>query len=57
MSATDVPMWQAMLSAGLQLGTAVLLVVLVARLFHARFILSGQTFSMRRYFEALAGRV
>ncbi|GIK55834.1 MAG: hypothetical protein BroJett015_14970 [Chloroflexota bacterium] len=50
-------MWQAMLSAGLQLGTAVLLVVLVARLFHARFILSGQTFSMRRYFEALAGRV
>ncbi len=57
MSATAVPLWQAVLSAGLQLGTAVLLVVLVARLFHARFILSGQTFSMRRYFEALAGRV
>ncbi|HUM70457.1 MAG TPA: ABC transporter permease, partial [Chloroflexota bacterium] len=57
MSATDVPMWQAVLSAGLQLGAAILLVVLVARLFHARFILSGQTFSMRRYFEALAGRV
>jgi ABC-2 type transport system permease protein len=56
MGATDVPLWQAVLSAGLQLATAVGLLLLVARLFQARYLLSGQPFSMKRYFAALAGR-
>ncbi len=56
MGATDVPMWQGILSAVLQLGTAVGLLLLVARLFQAQYLLSGQPFSMRRYFGVLAGR-
>lgn len=57
MAATDVPFWQSVLSAGLQLGAAVFLLLLVARLFQAQYLLSGQPFSMKRYFGALAGRV
>lgn len=53
---TDVPLWQPVLSAVLQLLTAVVIVRLVARLFRAQHLLSGQPFRMGRYFAVLAGR-
>jgi ABC-2 type transport system permease protein len=56
MSISDVPVWQGLLSAVLQLMAAIALLLLVARLFHTRYILSGQPFSIGRYFKALAGR-
>jgi hypothetical protein len=43
-------------AAVLQLGAAVGLLLLVARLFQAKYILSGVPFSMKRYFAVLAGR-
>jgi ABC-2 type transport system permease protein len=56
MTQTTVPLWQAVLAAALQLLTAILIVRLVARLFHAQMLLSGQPFSVQRYFRALLGR-
>jgi ABC-2 type transport system permease protein len=56
MAQAEVPVWQSVLSAVLQALTAVGLTLLVARLFHARFLLSGQPFKMRAYFAALVGR-
>jgi ABC-2 type transport system permease protein len=56
MAATEVPIWQGVVSGVLQLAAAVVLLRLVARLFQAKYILSGQPFSMKRYFGALAGR-
>ena len=53
MTQTTVPLWQALLAAALQLLTAILIVRLVARLFRAQTLLSGQPFSARRYFRAL----
>jgi hypothetical protein len=51
-SATSVAVAQAVL----QLGAAVGLLLLVARLFQAKYILSGVPFSMKRYFAVLTGR-
>lgn len=56
MTKTTVPLWQLVLAAVLQLLAAILIVRLVARLFHAQHLLSGQPFSMKRYFDALLGR-
>ncbi|MGD1995818.1 MAG: ABC transporter permease, partial [Anaerolineae bacterium] len=56
MTKTTVPTWQAVLAAVLQLLTAILIVRLVARLFRAQHLLSGQPFSLQRYFRALLGR-
>jgi len=56
MSITEVPFWQPALAAVLQLLTAVLIVHLVARLFRAQYLLSGQPFSIRGYYGALVGR-
>jgi len=56
MSATDVPTWQAVLAALLQLFMAVLIVRLVARVFRAKLLLSGQPASIRLYANALLGR-
>lgn len=56
MSATDVPAWQAVLAALLQLFMAVLIVRLVARVFRAKLLLSGQPASIRLYASALLGR-
>jgi len=55
MTQTTVPLWQAVLAAALQLLTAILIVRLVARLFRAQMLLSGQPFSVQRYFRALLG--
>jgi ABC-2 type transport system permease protein len=56
MTATDLPAWQPILAAGLQLLTSILIVQAVARLFHAQTLLSGQPFSLRAYADALLGR-
>lgn len=51
-----VPLWQLLLSAGLMLVTATLIVRVVAAMFHAQHLLSGQAFSVKRYFSVLLGR-
>jgi ABC-2 type transport system permease protein len=51
-----VPLWQLALTVVLMIVTAVFIVRAVARMFRAQTILSGQPFSARRYFLALAGR-
>jgi ABC-2 type transport system permease protein len=56
MARIDVPLWQAALAAALQFLSAVLIVRLVARMFRAQHMLSGQPFSLARYFRALLER-
>ena len=56
MTQTTVPLWQAVLAAVLQLLAAVLIVRLVARLFRAQYLLSGQAFSVVGFYRALLGR-
>ena len=56
MTVTEVPLWQSALAAVLQLLTAILIVRLVTRLFRAQMLLSGQPFSVGRFFAALLGR-
>ncbi len=56
MTQVAVPLWQAALAAALQLLAAILIVRLAARLFRAQHLLSGQPFSIQRYFRALLGR-
>jgi ABC-2 type transport system permease protein len=56
MTVTEVPLWQAALAAVLQLLTAVLILRLIARLFRAQTLLSGQPFSLGRYLAALWGQ-
>lgn len=57
MATTEVPLWQAVLAAVLQMFTAVLIVGMVARMFRAQHLLSGQTFSLGRYYRALLARM
>ena len=56
MTVSDVPLWQALLSALLQLLAALFLLRLVARMFRAQTLLSGQPFAIGRYFNALLDR-
>jgi ABC-2 type transport system permease protein len=56
MSATEVPFWQGLLAAVLQLLAAVFIIRLVARLFRAQHLLSGQAFELKRYYLAMVGR-
>jgi len=51
-----VPTWQLLLTVVLMIVTAVFIVRAVARMFRAQTLLSGQPFSIRRYFQALTGR-
>lgn len=51
-----VPLWQLLLSIGLLFITAYFALQMVATMFHAQNLLSGQPFSVRRYLGALAGR-
>lgn len=51
-----VPLWQPLLAAGLVVFTAILVVRAVAGMFHAQNLLSGQSFSARRFARALLGR-
>jgi ABC-2 type transport system permease protein len=56
MTVIDVPTWQLLLAAVLQLVTAVVIVRLVARLFRAQILLSGAAPSPGRYLRVLFGR-
>jgi ABC-2 type transport system permease protein len=53
----NVPIWQLLLTVVLMMGTVVLIIRSVARMFRAQTLLSGQPFSMSRYFRALVGQV
>ena len=57
MASSDVPLWQPLLAVALLLATAVLVVRAVAGMFRAQTLLSGQAFSVKRFFAALLGRV
>ena len=52
----NVPLWQLLLSAGLMAVTAYAIVCAVAAMFRAQHLLSGQSFSVKRFFSALVGR-
>lgn len=52
-AAGSVPLWQLLLSAFLLVLSVVFIVRLVARMFHAQTLLSGQGFSLKRYFQVL----
>jgi len=52
----NVPLWQLLLSAGLMSVTAYAIVCAVAAMFHAQHLLSGQPFSVKRFFGALVRR-
>jgi ABC-2 type transport system permease protein len=52
----SVPAWQLLLSVGLMVATAYLIVRAVAAIFRAQYLLSGQSFSLPRFFGALLGR-
>jgi ABC-2 type transport system permease protein len=56
LAAGSVPPSQLLLSALLLALTVVLIVRLVARMFQAQTLLSGQEFSLKRYFQVLLGR-
>jgi len=51
-----VPIWQLLLSAALTYITAFLALRAVASMFHASTLLSGESFSLKRYLLALIGR-
>ena len=56
LAATDVPIWQILLSLALLAVTALLVIRAVAGLFRAQVLLSGQNFNIKRFFLALMGR-
>lgn len=56
MAATDVPTWQAILSALLQLIAVIFIVRMAAKLFRAQTLLSGQPVDVRRFYGALFGK-
>lgn len=56
LAAGGIPVWQPLLSAALLAVTAVLIVRSVAGMFRAQTLLSGQSFNLKLFFKALAGR-
>ena len=56
LSVGGVPWWQPPLAVGLLLITVYLILRAVARVFRAQYLLSGQSFSAKRYLSALLGR-
>lgn len=57
LTATSVPIWQPILSVGLMLLTAILIIRSVAGLYRAQVLLSGQEFKTKLFFKALLGKV
>jgi ABC-2 type transport system permease protein len=57
LSATEVPLWQILLSIAFLLASVVLIIRAVAGLFRSQILLSGQEFSLKRLLNALTGRV
>ncbi len=56
LAAGSVPLWQLLLSAGLLLGTVVLVMRAVARMFRAQTLLTGKKFSLGLYIRVLLGK-
>jgi ABC-2 type transport system permease protein len=56
LAATNVPLWQTILSATLLMVSAILILRAVASMFRAQTLLSGQPFSLKLLFSALMGR-
>lgn len=56
MAATEVPLWQAVLAAVLQFATAYFIIRLTARMFRAQYLLAGQAFSPKVFYQTLLGR-
>jgi len=56
LSVGGVPWWQPLLAVGLLLITVYFILHAVTGVFRAQYLLSGQTFSVRRYFSALLGK-
>jgi ABC-2 type transport system permease protein len=54
LTAGHVPLWQLLLSAGLMALTAYAIIRAVAAMFRAQHLLSGESFSLGRFFGALA---
>lgn len=48
------PLWQLLLAAALLFPTAYYVLYVTARLFHTQNLLSGEAFSLKRYFRAIA---
>jgi len=57
LSAGGVAWWQPWLAAVLLAGTVILIVRMVSGMFLAQTLLSGQTFNLKAYFRALAGKI
>ncbi len=49
----NVPVWQPLIAAALMILLAILIMRAVARMFRAQILLSGETFSLRRYLKVL----
>lgn len=56
LSAGDVPFWQPLLAAGLLLLTAFIILRMVTNLFRAQTLLSGQPFTLGRFFRSMVGQ-
>jgi ABC-2 type transport system permease protein len=56
MTASTVPVWQIGLSVVLMLAAAYGIILLVAGLFRAQTLLSGQEFNVKVFFKALVGK-
>ncbi len=56
MAATDVPWWQSLIAALLQIVAIIVIIRLVARLFRAQTLLSGQPIKAKEYYKLLFGR-
>ena len=55
LTAGEVPLWQLLLAAGLMAISAYGIIRAVAAMFHTQHLLSGQPFSVRRFFKAFLG--
>lgn len=56
LAATNVPVWQPMLSALLQMGLVILIVRGVAKLFKAQTMLTGQKFNAKTFYKIIFSR-
>jgi ABC-2 type transport system permease protein len=57
MTTATVPTWQIAISLGLMVPTAIAVMAIMARLFHAQVLLSGEPLSLKRFVQALRAPV
>lgn len=56
MAVTTVPLWQLLVAVALMIGTIILLIKAVSRMFRAQLLLTGKKFEIGLYFKALMGQ-